>query len=212
MILMGPPGAGKGTQAKLLEARFRIPHVSSGEILRSAVCAKTELGLEARKYMERGELVPDGVLLGAVRDRLAAEDCRDGFVLDGFPRTVTQSKALGEMLSAAGKPLDHVVSIRVPVSEVVSRLSGRRTCRRCESPYHVAYSPPRRDAVCDKCGGELYQRSDDREETIRARLQAHERQTAPLIEAYREQGVLRDIDGSGSPQEVWARILHEVDA
>lgn len=207
LVLLGPPGAGKGTQAKLLAEQFRVPQVSSGDLLREAVQRETPLGLEAKGFMERGELVPDEVLLGAIEERLAAADCYQGFILDGFPRTIAQAEALCKLLGAGKLRLDSVVSMRVPEPTLVSRLSGRRTCRNCGALYHVEFNPPRQAEVCNRCGSDLFQREDDREETIRARLQVYARQTAPLLDWYRERGRLAEIDGLGDRSEVFSRIV-----
>jgi adenylate kinase len=207
MILMGPPGAGKGTQAKLLQERFDVPHVSSGDLLRSAVKRKTAMGLQAKRFMDRGELVPDDVLLGAIEERLNRNDCAKGFILDGFPRTVAQEDALAAMLARAGTRIDHVVSLTVSREEVVKRLSGRRTCRDCGAMYHIIFEPPSNAGICNKCNGELYQRDDDQEDTILARLDVYARQTAPLLAQYRERGQLLEVDGVGSHDQVFARLL-----
>ncbi|MGM0574959.1 MAG: adenylate kinase [Myxococcota bacterium] len=202
LMLLGPPGAGKGTQAKRLVDTLGIPQISTGDMLRSAVAHKTKMGLEAKKFMDAGGLVPDEVVIGIVRDRLAEDDCARGFILDGFPRTVPQAEALAEF-----SPLDAVVNIQVDEDAVVERLAGRRTCKACGAIYHVVSSPPSREGVCDKCGGELHQRSDDNEDAIRERLEQYKQKTAPLIEWYADRGVLKNVDGAGSPDEVQARIL-----
>ncbi len=207
MILMGPPGAGKGTQAKLLQERFDVPHISSGDLLRSAVKCKTPMGVRAKRFMDRGELVPDDVVLGAIEERLRRNDCTNGFVLDGFPRTVAQADALASVLTGGGAQIDHVASLTVPRDEVVKRLSGRRTCRDCGAMYHIIYDPPSNPGICNKCNGELYQRDDDQEDTIVARLEVYDRQTAPLLALYRERGLLREVDGVGSQDQVFARLL-----
>ncbi|MFQ5665139.1 MAG: adenylate kinase [Candidatus Binatia bacterium] len=206
MILIGPPGAGKGTQAKLLEQQCKVPHVSSGDLLRAAVKAQTVLGMQAKRFMERGELVPDEILLGAIEERLRGDACSNGFVLDGFPRNVAQATRLASVLAETGARIDHVVSLVVPRDEVVKRLSGRRTCRECGAMYHVRLNPPRTPDTCDKCHGALYQRNDDQEETIRARLEVYDRETAPLLARYREEGLLRGIDAVGSRDQVFARL------
>jgi adenylate kinase len=212
MILMGPPGAGKGTQAKLLRERFDVPHVSSGDLLRCAVKRKTALGVQAKRFMDRGELVPDDILLGTIEERLNRNDCAKGFILDGFPRTVAQADALAAMLAKGKKGIDHVTSLIVPRDEVVKRLSGRRTCRDCSAMYHIIFDPPSKSGICNKCSGELYQRDDDQEDTIRARLDVYDRQTAPLMALYRERGLLREVDGVGSQQQVFERLLAAVQA
>jgi len=210
MILIGPPGAGKGTQAKLLEERFQVPHVSSGDLLRAAVKRKSPLGLQAKRFMDRGELVPDEVLLGTIDERLAQPDCAPGFILDGFPRTVRQADALAAMLAATGLQIDNVMSIRVPKEDLVKRLSGRRTCRECGALYHIIFDPPSNDSLCNRCNGELYQRDDDQEDTILARLEVYERETAPLLAKFRAQGLLQEVDGVGSRDQVAERILAAV--
>jgi adenylate kinase len=211
VILLGPPGAGKGTQAKLIQERAEVPHISTGDILRRAVAAETPLGRAAKEYMDRGELVPDGLVISMMEQRFAEKDCQRGFLLDGFPRTVAQAQALEDMLTDCGIPLDHVVQLVVPHAELVRRLGGRRTCRRCGAMYHLAFDPPSEAGTCKRCGGDLFQRSDDREDTIAARLEVYERQTAPLSEFYRSRGVLREIDGMGGTQEVFTRILAHLD-
>jgi adenylate kinase len=210
MILMGPPGAGKGTQAKVLAARFGIPHISSGDLLRDAAKRRTPMGVQAKRYMDRGELVPDNILLGAIEERLHEPDCAAGFILDGFPRTIAQAKALDTMLAGMGAKLENVISINVPPDEVVKRISGRRTCRDCGALYHVIFDPPTNTGVCNKCNGELFQRDDDQEDTVLARLEVYQRATAPLLDAYRKGGVLREADGIGSQDQVLARILDQV--
>ncbi len=212
MILMGPPGAGKGTQAELLRERFDVPHISSGDLLRSAVKRKTTLGMQAKRFMDRGELVPDDVLLGTIEERLQHNDCATGFILDGFPRTVAQADALTAMLGKCGTRVDHVASLTVPRDEVVKRLSGRRTCRDCGALYHIIFDPPNNAGICNKCNGELYQRDDDQEDTILARLDVYDRQTAPLLALYRKHGLLREVDGTGSQDQVFARLLAAIQA
>lgn len=210
LVLLGPPGAGKGTQSKLLEDKFGIPTVSTGDILRRAVHSGTALGRRAKSYMDRGELVPDDLITEIVEDRLKADDCRTGFLLDGFPRTIEQSKALDRMLRKLGAALDATVALIVPREELVRRLSGRRTCRECGTMYHVAFNPPQEPSICDRCGGRLYQRDDDREETICARLDVYERQTAPLVDYFRKRGSLREVDGLGAAEDVFDRILKQI--
>jgi len=210
MIVMGPPGAGKGTQAKLLEEYFKVRHISSGDLLRAAVKTKTPLGVQAQRYMDRGELVPDDVLLGTIEERLRQDDAREGFILDGFPRTLAQAEALCTLLVAMDARVDDVTSFQVPRAELVRRLSGRRTCRECGTMYHVHFNPPKTPGVCDKCNGELYQRDDDKEDTIIARLEVYDRQTAPVLSKYRGSGVLREVDGVGSREQVFKRILAQI--
>lgn len=207
---MGPPGSGKGTQAKLLSQRFGVPHVSSGDLLRSAVKRKTPVGLQAKRYMDRGELVPDEIVLGAVEERLREADCAEGFILDGYPRTLAQESALSATLARMQTRIDQVVSLTVAPEEVVKRLTGRRTCRDCGAPYHIIFEPPRNPGICNHCNGELFQRDDDHEDTVMARLDVYERSTAPLIATYRRGGVLCEVDGIGGQEQVLARILARV--
>jgi adenylate kinase len=195
LILLGPPGAGKGTQAKMLTEQFGIPQIATGDILRAALQAGTPLGVKAKSYMDAGALVPDEVVIGIVRERLQQGDCQAGFILDGFPRTVAQADALQATLVELGRQLDRVVSLKVNADELVERLIGRRTCRGCGRGYHVRFEPPRAADRCDACGGELFQRDDDREETIRKRLTVYDQQTAPLIDYYRSAGLLTELDG-----------------
>lgn len=207
VVLVGAPGAGKGTQAKLLEDRLHAPHISSGDLLREEVARGSELGMKAKEYMDRGQLVPDSVLINAMRERLRQPDCRSGFLLDGFPRTVPQAEALDQMLAEADAALCAVVSIAVPEDALVMRLSGRRTCSQCGALYHVELDPPRAPGICDRCGGALFQREDDREETIRERLAVYRRETSPLLHWYGERGRLSEVDGVGEQSEILSRIL-----
>lgn len=212
IVLLGPPGAGKGTQSKLLQEKLKIPAISTGEILRREAQKKTVLGQQAKEYMDRGELVPDELINSIVEKRLAAEDCRSGFLLDGFPRNVAQTEAFGRMLKKLDIDVDVAVNLVVPRAELVRRLSGRRTCRNCGKMFHMVFNPPSRESVCDYCGGSLYQRNDDREDTILARLDVYERQTAPLYDYVRKRGLLREVEGTGGTEEVFQRILREVRA
>jgi adenylate kinase len=207
VMLLGPPGAGKGTQARRLAARWGVPQIATGDMLREAVSRGTRLGLEARRYMDAGELVPDEVIIGLVRERLAEPDGRKGFVLDGFPRTVTQAEALDQLLEAQGSPLHRVVLFQLADEEVVTRLTGRRVCRRCGRNYHVTFSPPRVAGQCDACQGELYQRTDDEEATVRRRLAVYARDTQPLIEYYRRRGLLTTISGTGTMDAILAALV-----
>jgi len=207
LILLGPPGAGKGTQAQYLIEHFGIPQISTGDMLRAAVKAGTEMGLKAKACMDSGALVPDEVVIGIVHDRLQEDDCRAGFILDGFPRTVPQADALKGVLSGLGKMLSAVVSLDVDTEALVERLTGRRTCRGCGKGYHLRFDPPRKEGVCDTCGGELYQRDDDCEETIRNRMQVYQDQTAPLIDYYQQEGLLAAIDGMQDIAVVRSDIL-----
>ncbi len=206
IILMGPPGAGKGTQAEKLVEVYQIPHISTGDMFRKAQKDGTELGLKAKSYMEQGQLVPDEVTVGIVKERLAENDCKDGFLLDGFPRTVQQADALDGILKELGMTLDRVVNIEVDKAFLVDRLTGRRVCRACGATFHVTNKAPKVEGVCDKCGGELYQRNDDKIETVSNRLDVYAAQTAPLIEYYQSKGIMSSIDGSQSMEEVLADI------
>ena len=207
IVLLGPPGAGKGTQARLLSQALGIPHVASGELFREHVEGQTELGRLAQSYMDRGELVPDEVTIRMVMERLDRPDCADGAILDGFPRTVAQAEALDRALAERGSRVGLVPYIKVDEETAVARLSGRWICRRCQATYHMLFNPPRRPGVCDRCGGELYQRSDDEAETVRRRLKVYWQRTAPLIEHYRARGVLAEIDGERPVEEVRDQIL-----
>ena len=210
IILLGPPGAGKGTQAKLLIERLGVPQVSTGDMLRAAVTAGTPLGREAKAFMDRGALVPDAVIIGLVRERLQAADCARGYILDGFPRTVAQAEALEKTLLDLRLTLDHVLCLEVPADDLVVRIAGRRTCRGCGAMFHVRFSPAKRDGTCDACGGETYQRDDDREETVRRRLEVYAQQTEPLVRFYEGRGLLRRIAGTGEIPEIFARMVQSL--
>lgn len=205
LIMLGPPGAGKGTQAQRLVEKLEIPQLSTGDMLRAAVKAQTEIGVKAKEFMNRGDLVPDEVVVGIIADRTKESDCAKGFILDGFPRTVAQADALSAMLSDG---IDHVVSIDVPDSELLGRLLGRWTCKACGDMYHDKFSPPKQAGVCNKCGGELYQRSDDQEDAIKTRLENYRAQTAPLIDYYGNKGLLRSVNGVGSLDEISQSIIN----
>ena len=207
IILLGPPGAGKGTQAKDLVEKYGIPQISTGDILRKNLAEKTPLGLEAKKFMDAGGLVPDAVVVGIVKERLKESDCAKGYILDGFPRTVPQAGELDNALADMGSKIDKVLSIEVADDELVGRLSGRRTCRACQNGYHVKFKAPKVENVCDKCGGELYQRDDDKEEAIINRLKVYQASTAPLINYYTEKGILKGINGVGKMDEILARMV-----
>ena len=207
LILLGPPGAGKGTQAKNLVKRYAIPQISTGDILRSAVKEQSPMGVRAKGYMDSGALVPDEVVVGIVDERLDKPDCASGFILDGFPRTVAQANALSDMLTAKGRTLDHVVSISVDKGELLQRITGRRTCKACGKGYHVLFDPSRVAGTCDECGGELFQRDDDQEDTMARRLDVYEDQTAPLIAYYESKSLLRTLPGTGSIDDIFQRIV-----
>lgn len=207
LILMGPPGAGKGTQASRLAQRLRVPAISTGEMLRDEVKRDSALGREAKGYMDRGALVPDALIIAIIEARLQRSDCAAGFILDGFPRTVGQAEALDRALHRFGWSLHRVGSLNVPTDEVVRRLSGRRTCRDCGAPYHLVLEPPRKRDTCDACGGTLQQRDDDHESVITARLEVYARDTAPLLDYYRDRGLLAEVDGLGKHDDVLAALL-----
>lgn len=207
IVLVGPPGAGKGTQAQFIASHLSIPKISTGDIFRANVSGNTPLGQKAKEYMDRGDLVPDEVTIAMVRDRLAEDDAQEGFLLDGFPRNVPQAETLKKILSEMDRKLDLVLELVVDDDEVVRRLSGRRTCRKCGRIWHVAFDPPTKDGVCDNCGGELFQRDDDREETIRHRLEVYQEQTAPLASFYADEGILVGLDATGPVEEVTERAL-----
>ena len=207
IVLVGPPGAGKGTQAQFIASHLAIPKISTGDIFRSNVSQGTPLGRQAKEYMNRGDLVPDEVTIAMVRDRLGEEDAQDGFLLDGFPRNVPQAETLKKQLMDWDERLTVVLELVVDEDEVVRRLSGRRTCRRCERVWHIMFDPPTRDGICDACGGELFQRDDDREETVRHRLEVYKKQTAPLVSYYADEGILIGIDATGPVEEVTERAL-----
>ena len=207
VVLVGPPGAGKGTQAQFIASHLAIPKVSTGDIFRYNVSAGTELGRQARSFMERGDLVPDEVTVAMVASRLQEDDALSGFLIDGFPRNVPQAETLKKLLADWGMRLDLVLELVVDHDEVIRRLSGRRTCRKCGRVWHVAFDPPSMPGKCDECGGELFQRDDDREETIRHRLEVYEQQTQPLISYYADEGILLGIDATGPVEDVTDRAL-----
>ena len=206
LIFLGPPGAGKGTQARELAREWGVPQVATGEMLREAVAAGTPLGREAKRIMETGALVPDDVIVGLIAERLRQPDAAGGFILDGFPRTIGQAEALGRLLKDLGQKLDGVMYFQVAEPELLRRLTGRRLCRQCQTAFHMVSAPPRREGICDHCGGPLYQRDDDSEATVRNRLRVYEQQTAPLLDYYRHRGLLSPIDGVGSVEAIRAAI------
>ena len=207
LIFLGPPGVGKGTQAEFLAKTQRIPKLSTGDVLRDAVQKKTTLGLEAKGFMDRGELVPDQVVIGLVRGRLESPDCQKGFLLDGFPRTIPQADQLAVILKSLGVTLDRVIYFTIPKEEIVKRISGRRSCPRCKAVYHIQSVPPKKDGICDGCGAELIQRNDDKPETIESRLSVYHDQTAPLIDYYNARNILSELDGSGAIDDVQRRLM-----
>ena len=208
LVLVGPPGAGKGTQAQFIASHFAIPKISTGEIFRANVSEGTELGVEARKFMDAGDLVPDEVTIGMVKDRLGHDDAQTGFLLDGFPRTVRQAEVLDDLLEPMVAVLDVVLELVVDDDEVVRRLSGRRTCHQCGHVWHLDFDPPGTEGICDRCGGELFQRDDDSEDTIRHRLEVYADQTSPLIGYYGDKGLLRGVDATGPVEDVTERAIN----
>jgi adenylate kinase len=210
LILLGPPGAGKGTQAANIIETFNIPHISTGDIFRKNIKDGTELGIKAKEYMDRGELVPDTLVVEIVEDRLKADDCKAGFLLDGFPRTVFQAEALDKVLENMDARLDNVINVVVDPELLVERAVGRRICRDCGSTYHIKYNPSKKDQVCDKCSGELYQRSDDNADTVTNRIRVYMDETSPLIEYYQAKGKLINVDGQQDIDKVFADILKAI--
>jgi adenylate kinase len=206
IVLMGPPGAGKGTQAKKLCEAFGVPQVSTGDILRAAVNQGTELGRKAKEYMDQGLLVPDEVITGIVKERLRENDAEKGFILDGFPRTIPQAESLEKILEEMEVKLDAVINIVVPREELIERFTGRRVCEVCGSTYHVKYNPPRQQGICDKCGGRLIERADDDVKTVEKRIDVYERETKPLIDYYKNKNLLANIDGNRPIEEVFEEI------
>ena len=207
IILMGLPGAGKGTQASEIVKKYPIPHISTGDMFRKAIKEETDLGKQAKSYMDRGELVPDEVTIGIVRERLAEEDAKKGFLLDGFPRTVEQADALNDISSSLGREVDAVINIQVPEEELMNRLTGRRICEVCGTTYHLVFNPPKVEGICDLDGGKLYQREDDNPETVANRLSVNVKQTKPLLDFYENQGVLKNIDGSREIENVTEDVI-----
>lgn len=196
IILMGPPGAGKGTQAKLIIAKYNIPHISTGDMFREAIKNQTPLGKIAQQYINDGHLVPDDVTIGLVKERLSQDDCAVGYILDGFPRTIPQAEALDELTKEIGRPISSVINIDTPKAMLVERISGRRVCKACGTPYHIVTRKPKVEGVCDKCGGELIQRADDNEEALSIRLGIYIKDTAPILEFYEKKGLLKTLDGT----------------
>ena len=212
LLFLGPPGAGKGTQARELAKEWGVPQIATGDMLREEMTIGTPIGCEAKQYYDKGELVPDDVILRMVAERLQRPDAARGFILDGFPRTVPQADGLGTMLQQLGQKLDAVVYFDVSEPELVRRLTGRRLCKKCQTPYHLVSAPPKHEGVCDKCGGELYQREDDAEATVARRLDVYETQTAPLLDYYRSRGLLRTVSGEGAVEKIRQALRDAVGA
>lgn len=206
ILFMGPPGAGKGTQAILIVNEYNLPHISTGDMFRAAIANQTELGMTAKKFMDEGSLVPDDVTIGIVRERLSEPDCKEGFLLDGFPRTVEQAEALDGIMIEHSKKIEHVINIDVALDELKERLTGRRICKVCGATYHVMFNPPKQADVCDKCGGELYQRNDDKAEFVENRLSVYTNQTKPLLDYYQKTGTLTSVNGLDEIDAVFANI------
>ncbi|SOC42263.1 adenylate kinase [Salinicoccus kekensis] len=206
IILMGLPGAGKGTQASKIIKKYPIPHISTGDMFRLAIKNETELGMEAKSYMDEGALVPDSVTIGIVRERLSQSDAKDGFLLDGFPRTVEQAEALNEIMDEFGTKIDRTINVDVDEEELINRLTGRRICEVCGTAYHLVFNPPKQEGVCDLDGGKLYQREDDNPETVANRLEVNLKQTQPLLDFYKDQGILLNVDGSKDIDDVFVEI------
>ncbi|ELJ9265417.1 adenylate kinase [Staphylococcus pseudintermedius] len=207
IILMGLPGAGKGTQASEIIKKYPIPHISTGDMFRKAIKDETELGKEAKSYMDRGELVPDEVTVGIVKERISEDDAKKGFLLDGFPRTIEQAEALNSILEELGRTIDAVVNIEVPEEELMNRLTGRRICETCGTTYHLVFNPPKVEGICDIDGGKLYQREDDNPETVAKRLEVNVKQSKPILEFYNQKGLLKNIDGSKHIDEVTSDVI-----
>ena len=206
IIMLGAPGAGKGTQAKMIAEKYQVPHISTGDIFRANIKNGTELGVEAKKYIDQGMLVPDELTVKILLDRVAEPDCVNGYVLDGFPRTIPQAEVLDEALKALGDKIDYAINVDVPDENIVKRMSGRRACLACGATYHVEHIPPKAEGICDKCGQELVLRDDDKAETVMKRLEVYHKQTQPLIDFYSEQGILKNVDGTVDMKEVFAAI------
>ena len=206
IIMLGAPGAGKGTQAKMIAEKYGVPHVSTGDIFRANIKNGTQLGMEAKKYMDQGLLVPDELTVRILLDRVAQDDCKNGYVLDGFPRTIPQAQVLDEALTKLGDEIDYAIDVDVPDENIIRRMSGRRACLTCGATYHIEHIPPKKEGICDKCGSELVLRDDDKPETVKNRLAVYHEQTQPLIDFYEKKGVLRTVDGTLPMEEVFAAI------
>ena len=206
LVMLGAPGAGKGTQANMIAEKYGIPHISTGDIFRANIKEGTDLGKEAKSYMDKGELVPDELTVRLLLDRVSKDDCKDGYVLDGFPRTIPQAEVLEKELEKNGDRIDKAVNVDVPDENIVNRMSGRRACLKCGATYHIVHIPPKKEVICDNCGSELVQRDDDKEETVKNRLKVYHDQTAPLIEFYSSRNVLETVDGTKPSEDVFANI------
>ena len=211
IMLLGPPGGGKGTQAVKLFEKYKLPQISTGEILRAEIKKGSELGKEANQYVSKGLLVPDDIMVKIIKKRIVEKDCKNGLVLDGFPRTIPQAEALDEVLKGLGKKIDKVISIVVSEKFLVERLTGRRLCSKCGAGYHIKFSPPKQNGKCDTCGGELIQREDDKEETIKKRFRVYQEQTAPLIRYYRQKGILKEVNGEGDIESIYKLIINSIE-
>lgn len=207
IIMLGAPGAGKGTQAKMIADKYCVPHISTGDIFRANIKNGTELGMEAKKYMDQGLLVPDELTVKILLDRVAQEDCKNGYVLDGFPRTIPQAEVLDEALGKLGETIDYAIDVNVPDENIIKRMSGRRACLGCGATYHIVHIPPKTEGICDRCGKELVLRDDDKAETVKNRLNVYHEQTQPLIEFYEAKGVLKTVDGTQDMQDVFGSIV-----
>lgn len=207
IIMLGAPGAGKGTQAKQIAAKYEIPHISTGDIFRANIKEGTALGMEAKSYMDKGQLVPDELTVKILLDRVAKDDCKNGYVLDGFPRTIPQADVLDEAVTKLGEKIDFAINVDVPDENIINRMSGRRACLKCGATYHVVSIPPKKEGICDVCGEELVIREDDKAETVKARLEAYHKQTQPLIEYYSSKGILKEVDGTKDMNDVFADIV-----
>ena len=206
IIMLGAPGAGKGTQAKMIAEKYSIPHISTGDIFRANIKNGTELGMEAKKYMDQGLLVPDELTVKILLDRVAKDDCKKGYVLDGFPRTIPQAEVLDKALSELGDKIDYAINVEVPDENIIKRMGGRRACLSCGATYHIEHIPPKKEGICDVCGKELVLRDDDKPETVQKRLEVYHAQTQPLIDYYKEQNILKTVDGTQPMEEVFGAI------
>ena len=207
IVMLGAPGAGKGTQAKMIAAKYQIPHISTGDIFRANIKNGTELGMKAKSYMDAGGLVPDEITIGMLLDRIHEEDCKNGYVLDGFPRTIPQAESLAKALGDMGEAIDYAINVDVPDENIINRMSGRRACLSCGATYHIVYNPPKKEGICDVCGQQLVLRDDDKPETVKKRLDVYHDQTQPLIEYYKKAGVLAEVDGTLDMEEVFQAIV-----